>query len=223
MSRVPGAPPRTSTPATTPSAPVRITVQPVGRSVSVWWPTVRPATAVSPLAAAPPPGGSIAATRAPASAIAEAAPSATAGASLPNMDQTLAWALDDAPDAADDLLPRPDCRGRGDRPARAQHQRLLRRRPPARPGDALLDDGRRQHRRRIDRRRGRLRLSRRAGGVVVGGLGGDRLDRARACGSGRASAGWPRRTTCRRSATSSNGATTGACARRPRRSCGSAR
>jgi hypothetical protein len=36
MSRVPGAPPRTSTPATMPSAPVRITVQPVGRSVRVW-------------------------------------------------------------------------------------------------------------------------------------------------------------------------------------------
>src|SRR4051812_35643604 len=176
MSRVPGAPPRTSTPATTPAAPVRMTVQPVGRSVSVWWPTVRPATAVRPFAASPP-DGAIAAT-----AIVEAAASASAGASLPNMAQTLAWALDDPPHAADHFLPRPDRRGRGDRPARAQHQRLLRRRPPARPGDALLDHGRRQHRGGIDGRRGRLRLPRRAVGLVVGGLGGDGIDRARLVG-----------------------------------------
>ena len=48
VSRVPGAAPRTSTPATTPS-PASTTVQPVGRSVSVKCPTLRPETAVSVL------------------------------------------------------------------------------------------------------------------------------------------------------------------------------
>ena len=42
VSRVPGAPPRTSTPATAP-APHSTTLQPVGRRGSVKWPTVRPA------------------------------------------------------------------------------------------------------------------------------------------------------------------------------------
>ena len=46
VSRVPGAAPRTSTPATTPS-PASTTVQPVGRSVRVKCPTLRPETAVS--------------------------------------------------------------------------------------------------------------------------------------------------------------------------------
>src|SRR6185503_10089443 len=45
VSRVPGAPPRTSTLATAPAS-VRITVQPVGRSVRVKWPTLMPGTAV---------------------------------------------------------------------------------------------------------------------------------------------------------------------------------
>ena len=45
VSRVPGAAPRTSTPATAPSE-VSTTVQPVGRRVSVWWPTRRPRTSV---------------------------------------------------------------------------------------------------------------------------------------------------------------------------------
>src|SRR5713226_8428666 len=45
VSRVPGAAPRTSTPATAPSS-VRITVQPVGLRVSVKWPTLMPATSV---------------------------------------------------------------------------------------------------------------------------------------------------------------------------------
>src|SRR6185295_13749769 len=45
VSRVPGAPPRTSTLATAPAS-VRITVQPVGRSVRVKWPTLTPGTAV---------------------------------------------------------------------------------------------------------------------------------------------------------------------------------
>src|SRR3954471_4835700 len=48
VSRVPGAPPRTSTLATAPAS-VRMTVHPVGRSVSVWWPTLIPETAVRPL------------------------------------------------------------------------------------------------------------------------------------------------------------------------------
>ena len=43
VSRVPGAAPRTSTPATAPCG-VSTTVQPVGRRVSVKWPTERPAT-----------------------------------------------------------------------------------------------------------------------------------------------------------------------------------
>ena len=41
---VPGAPPRTSTPPTAPDS-VRITVHPVGRSLSVWCPTLTPWTA----------------------------------------------------------------------------------------------------------------------------------------------------------------------------------
>ena len=45
VSRVPGAAPRTSTPATAPSR-VMMTVQPVGRRVSVKWPTSMPATRV---------------------------------------------------------------------------------------------------------------------------------------------------------------------------------
>src|SRR6266545_94897 len=48
VSRVPGAPPRTSTLATAPVS-VRITVHPVGRSVRVKWPTLIPGTAVRPL------------------------------------------------------------------------------------------------------------------------------------------------------------------------------
>ena len=48
VSRVPGAAPRTSTPATMPS-PARTTVHPVGRSLSVTCPTLRPETAVSVL------------------------------------------------------------------------------------------------------------------------------------------------------------------------------
>src|SRR5262249_48958583 len=47
VSRVPGAPPRWLTPPTA-SPSTRITVQPVGRSASVWWPTLMPSTAVSP-------------------------------------------------------------------------------------------------------------------------------------------------------------------------------
>ena len=46
VSRVPGAPPRCETPPTA-SPSTRITVQPVGRSVSVKWPTLMPGTAVS--------------------------------------------------------------------------------------------------------------------------------------------------------------------------------
>ena len=42
VSRVPGAPPRCETPPTAPSPSTRTTVQPVGRSVSVWWPTLMP-------------------------------------------------------------------------------------------------------------------------------------------------------------------------------------
>ena len=45
VSRVPGAAPRTSTPATAPCGHSS-TVQPVGRRVSVWWPTDRPAMSV---------------------------------------------------------------------------------------------------------------------------------------------------------------------------------
>ena len=45
VSRVPGAAPRTSTPPTAPFG-VRITVQPVGRRVSVKWPTLMPGTSV---------------------------------------------------------------------------------------------------------------------------------------------------------------------------------
>jgi hypothetical protein len=45
VSRVPGAAPRTSTPPTAPSRAM-ITVQPVGRRVSVKWPTSMPATSV---------------------------------------------------------------------------------------------------------------------------------------------------------------------------------
>src|SRR5476649_94068 len=52
VSRVAGALPRTSTPAVAPAS-VRITVQPVGRSVSVKWPTLMPGTAVSVAFAAP--------------------------------------------------------------------------------------------------------------------------------------------------------------------------
>src|SRR4051794_33317303 len=47
VSRVPGAPPRCDTPPTA-SPSTRITVQPVGRSLSVWWPTLMPSTAVRP-------------------------------------------------------------------------------------------------------------------------------------------------------------------------------
>ena len=47
VSRVPGAEPRTSTPATAPPS-ARTTVQPVGLDSSVCWPTLRPATAVRP-------------------------------------------------------------------------------------------------------------------------------------------------------------------------------
>ena len=36
-----------ATPPAAPSPSTRITVQPVGRSVSVWWPTLIPGTAVS--------------------------------------------------------------------------------------------------------------------------------------------------------------------------------
>ena len=46
VSRVAGAAPRTSTPAVAPAS-ARITVQPVGRSASVWCPTLMPGTAVS--------------------------------------------------------------------------------------------------------------------------------------------------------------------------------
>src|SRR4051812_40174336 len=46
VSRVAGADPLTSTPAVTPAS-ARITVQPVGRSASVWCPTLMPRTAVS--------------------------------------------------------------------------------------------------------------------------------------------------------------------------------
>src|SRR6185369_15645542 len=46
VSRVAGAAPRTSTPAVAPDS-IRTTVQPVGRSVSVWCPTLMPGTAVS--------------------------------------------------------------------------------------------------------------------------------------------------------------------------------
>src|SRR5205807_10426118 len=44
---VPGAPPRTSTPATAPFSH-RTTVQPVGRLGSVKWPTLMPSISVSP-------------------------------------------------------------------------------------------------------------------------------------------------------------------------------
>src|SRR5690348_5317005 len=44
---VPGAPPRTSTPATVPFSH-KIMVQPVGRRVSVKWPTLMPSISVSP-------------------------------------------------------------------------------------------------------------------------------------------------------------------------------
>ena len=47
VSRVPGAEPRTSTPATAPSSPQSTTVQPVAACTSVEWPTIRPATSVS--------------------------------------------------------------------------------------------------------------------------------------------------------------------------------
>ncbi len=47
VSIVPGADPRTSTPATAPASD-RITVQPVGRSPRVKCPTLRPGTSVSP-------------------------------------------------------------------------------------------------------------------------------------------------------------------------------
>ena len=46
VSRVPGAEPRTSTPATAPSPSHSTTVQPVAASRSVQWPTARPATSV---------------------------------------------------------------------------------------------------------------------------------------------------------------------------------
>ena len=46
VSRVPGAPPRTSTPPVVPSLK-RIAVHPVGRSLSVTLPTLTPSTAVS--------------------------------------------------------------------------------------------------------------------------------------------------------------------------------
>ena len=48
---MPGAPPRCDTPPTAPSPSTRITVQPVGRSVSVWWPTLMPWTSVRPFGA----------------------------------------------------------------------------------------------------------------------------------------------------------------------------
>ena len=47
VSRVPGAPPRTSTPQTAPAS-ASTTVQPVGRRESVKWPTRSPATSVRP-------------------------------------------------------------------------------------------------------------------------------------------------------------------------------
>src|SRR5579871_1959615 len=45
VSRVPGAEPRTSTPAVAPASH-KITVHPVGRSLSVWCPTLNPGTSV---------------------------------------------------------------------------------------------------------------------------------------------------------------------------------
>ena len=45
VSRVAGAAPRTSTPAVAPPS-INTTVQPVGRAVRVWWPTLMPGTAV---------------------------------------------------------------------------------------------------------------------------------------------------------------------------------
>src|SRR5437899_2602563 len=47
VSRVPGAPPRCETPPVAPGPSTRITVHPVGRSASVWWPTLSPSTVVS--------------------------------------------------------------------------------------------------------------------------------------------------------------------------------
>src|SRR5262245_17545288 len=49
VSRVPGAPPRCETPPVAPSPSTMTTVQPVGRSARVKWPTLRPSTAVSPV------------------------------------------------------------------------------------------------------------------------------------------------------------------------------
>src|SRR5262249_37328919 len=46
VSRVPGAAPRTSTPATAPSGPQRITVHPVRATLSWAWPTLIPRTSV---------------------------------------------------------------------------------------------------------------------------------------------------------------------------------
>ena len=51
VSRVPGAPPRCDTPPGAPAPSTRITVQPVGRSVSVKCPTLIPSTSVSPFVA----------------------------------------------------------------------------------------------------------------------------------------------------------------------------
>src|SRR6186713_2791993 len=48
VSLVPGAPPRCETPPMAPSPSTSTTVQPVGRSIRVWWPTLRPATVVRP-------------------------------------------------------------------------------------------------------------------------------------------------------------------------------
>ena len=45
VSRVPGAAPRTSTPPTAPAS-ASTTLQPVGRSCSVWWPTAMPRTSL---------------------------------------------------------------------------------------------------------------------------------------------------------------------------------
>src|SRR4051812_14542297 len=70
VSLVPGAPPRCETPPTAPSPSTSTTVHPIGRSISVSWPTRRPVTVVRPACAALEDGGGFCA---PISAVAASA------------------------------------------------------------------------------------------------------------------------------------------------------